>query len=203
MHKRYLVAGYRLFFAALTFVAVITQFLNIHQRPNFSELNFFSFFTIESNIFAAAIFALTGLVLLVNKKDDKWVMLRGAATLYMVITGIVYVLLLSGLEESLQTTLPWVNTVLHYLMPAVVLADWLVAPANRHINFKKALVWLGFPVAYVIYSLIRGPVANWYPYPFLNPTEHGYLSVGITSAAIALFALGITWLLTRVRLLPR
>ncbi|WP_280481932.1 Pr6Pr family membrane protein, partial [Nocardia cyriacigeorgica] len=29
------------------------------------------------------------------------------------------------------------------------------------------------------YTLIRGPVVDWYPYPFLDPREQGYVSLVI------------------------
>jgi len=31
------------------------------------------------------------------------------------------------------------------------------------------LIFLVYPVAYGAYSLIRGPIVDWYPYPFLDP----------------------------------
>ena len=33
--------------------------------------------------------------------------------------------------------------------------------------------WLIFPIVYVVYSLVRGPIADWYPYPFLDPNLDG------------------------------
>ena len=38
-------------------------------------------------------------------------------------TGIVFALLLSGLQEELQTAVPWVDFVVHQLMPLVLVAD--------------------------------------------------------------------------------
>jgi len=90
-------------------------------------------------------------------------MLRGAASLYMAITGIVFSVLLAGLDVEL-TAVPWDNTVLHYIMPVVVVADWVIDLPGTRIAFKSALVWLAFPLTYVAYSLIRGHLTGWYPY---------------------------------------
>lgn len=199
MHKRFVIAGYRLGFGVLTLAAVAVQFWHGLERPEFSTANFFHFFTIESNILAAMIFVIAGLGVLAGKKaSDGFARLRGAATVYMVVTGIVYVLLLSGLEESLQTPIPWINTVLHYVMPVAVLADWLLVPPKRRIAFGRAAVWLIFPLAYGVYSLVRGHITDWYPYPFLNPAEQGYGGVAAAGAAIAVGLVGVVWIVSRI-----
>jgi len=186
---------YKLGIAALVFVAVIVQFLHgTATNPTFNVTNFFSFFTIESNILAATIFAVTGAWYLRGKSANSLVLVRGAAALYMTITGIVYSLLLSGLEDSLQTPIPWVNFVLHYLFPFVAFADWFIDRPAHKVTFKKSLWWLVFPVLYLVYSLVRGPLVNWYPYPFLNPANGGYgmvfvTAIGITMCGLVLCAL--------------
>ncbi len=50
---------------------------------------------------------------------------RGAATFCMLVVGIIFSLLLSNLESGL---LPWTNFVLHYVMPVVLIGDWLAIP---------------------------------------------------------------------------
>jgi hypothetical protein len=195
MHKRYLLGSYRLFFGLLGLAAVIVQLSHQIPKGSYVLTNFFSFFTIESNIMAFCLLVGTGLLTLRNKSTDSLVGVRGAITLYMVITGIIYTLLLSGLQQSLQTTIPWVNTVVHYILPVVVLLDWLVDKPRITLPFKRALLWILFPVAYLVYSLIRGHATGWYPYPFLNVGQHGYLQVVVTSAIIAVFGIGLTALL--------
>lgn len=196
MHKRFGVPLYRLFFGGLAAAAVITQYLHgVNTVSGFQPINFFSYFTIQSNILAALIFLVAGLAGLSGKQGSQLALLRGAATFYMTATGIVYALLLSGLEVSLQTTIPWVNTVLHYIMPMAVLADWLVNRPARKVVFKEAVLWLSFPAAYVAYSLVRGLVVDWYPYPFLNPSENGYWHVAFICTCIAAALVGITWFL--------
>lgn len=186
---------YRLVFAALALAAVGTQFALGLRREEFIVANFFSFFTIESNLIAAAVFLITGFAALRSADTGRFTLLRGAATLYMTTTGVIYFLLLRGLEASLQTPVPWVNTALHYVMPAAVLIDWLVAPPNRRVTFRRALVWLLFPVAYVVYSLIRGPLVGWYPYPFLDAREQSYGQIAVTSLVMSVGLVALTALL--------
>jgi hypothetical protein len=67
-------------------------------------------------------------------RDERSALFDGARTgavLYMAITGFVFALLLSWLQEELQTAIPWVDFVVHKLMPVVLVVDWLVDPP-RH-----------------------------------------------------------------------
>jgi carbon starvation protein CstA len=63
-----------------------------------SLANFFSFFTIESNLLAIVVLLIGGVL---DPRGARWAWLRGAATLYMVITGIVYAALLANAEVGL------------------------------------------------------------------------------------------------------
>jgi hypothetical protein len=204
MKKRYLVIFLRLFFGLLTFTAIIVQIIHVVHLHAFNPVNFFSYFTNLSNIFAGFVLVASAMYLAGSRKpsatDD---LVRGAVTMYMVITGVVYSLLLSGYE--LGHLLPWVNIVLHYIMPIVVLADWLCQPQRTKITAKQGLWWLVFPMLYLVYSLIRGPIAHWYPYPFLNPDKTGgYAGVAAYCVVILLGFLSVSWAMRALgRRLPR
>ncbi len=203
MTRSRILGAVRLAFALLALAAVGTQLALGLQRETFVVANFFSFFTIESNLIGAFVLLLAGVGALRSADPGRFALLRGAATLYMTTTGIIYFLLLRGLEASLQTPVPWINTVLHYVMPLALLADWLIVPPKRRIAFGQALVWLLFPLAYVAYSLIRGSIVGWYPYPFLNANEQSYGQIAVTGLVILAGLLGVTALLvTRTRRRP-
>ncbi len=197
MRRAYLLTGYRLFFGLLGFSAVITEVATLHQRGRLDAFNFFSYFTIQSNLIAVAILLLTASLFSQALPAHTLAMVRGAATLYIVTTGIVFSLLLAGIEGAEFTAVPWDNWVLHYIMPLAVAVDWFVDLPAERLPWRRAIVWLLYPLAYVVYSLIRGPVVGWYPYPFLNPAPHGYIAVVGTSIAIALGLAAFIWVLTR------
>lgn len=71
-------------------------------------MHFFSFFTIEANILAAAVMLIGSWLLFAKKGDDpRWFnLLRASAATYMAVTGIVYNLLLRGIELPQGSTLP-------------------------------------------------------------------------------------------------
>jgi hypothetical protein len=173
---RALVTVYRIVFAVLAAVAVGWQ-AHLVVADGRSLVNFFSYFTIESNIVGIVVFAWGALVL--RGAPD---LLRGAAVVYLAITGVVYALLLSGLPGQ---EVGWVNTVVHKVMPIVLVLDWLIAPPTSALPLRRVWSWLVFPLLYLVYTLIRGPFAHWYPYPFLDPREHGYGHVVVGAVGVA------------------
>jgi hypothetical protein len=104
------------------------------------------------------------------------------AAINMVVVGIVFAVLLRN--SDLGALLPWVNFVVHYLMPCVVVLDWVVLPPRIRLGVRELLVCLIFPALYLVYVLVRGSIVNWYPYPFLNPVKGGYGGVAAYAVAV-------------------
>ncbi|MBH2007319.1 Pr6Pr family membrane protein [Candidatus Saccharibacteria bacterium] len=195
-NKKFLI-GYKLFFSLLGFGAIITEIATTVERGNFSPTNFFSYFTIETNILVTLTLLLSAIAIAAGK-NSKLDTLRSAVTVYILIVGIGFSVLLAGIEGIVLTAVPWDNTVLHYILPIAVLVDFLIDRPKRKLSFKKSLVWLLFPVTYLIYSLLRGGLIGWYPYPFLNPDIEGYGAVAITVAGLLALSLVLIWIVTRL-----
>lgn len=156
--------------------------------PGVSDTDYFSYFTVLSNLFAAAML-LHGGLRPASERSRTVELFRGAAVVYILTTGIVYLLLLSGHAP----TYPWANAILHYLMPVAVTLDWLADPPRTRLEPARAVVlWMAFPLLYIIYTLTRGAIVGWYPYFFVNPHRNGgyllvagdCLAVGIGIAAL-------------------
>jgi hypothetical protein len=179
--RRGTIATYRLGFGVLTIAAIGTQLLDLAGRGTFDPVNYFSYFTIQSNLIATAVL-LIGAARWQAPRSATLDLVRGGAVVYMSITGIVFTLLLSGTD--VDTAIPWVNTVVHELMPIVMVIDWLVDPPAHRISFQRSLLWLSYPVVWIVYILIRGAAVGKYPYPFLDPANGGYGSVAVYSVAI-------------------
>ena len=158
--------------------------------PGFSAVNFFSFFTNISNIYGDIIFLLIAFDIV--RKQHVRDALRGSATLYLTIVGVVFSVLLVNLESPL---IPWVNAIVHYIMPIAVIVDWCLDPPQTRIARRDVAVWLVLPIAYVVYTMVRGPIAHWYPYPFMNADVLGYAGVAPYLLAIVVFTLLVSWLL--------
>ncbi len=184
----------RLFFGLLTLAAIITQ-LTIQVQLGFSVVNFFSYFTNLSNIFALVVLLMSAIFLVQRRElTPTFELVRGASVVGMALVGIVFGVLLR--DEDLGSLLPWVNFVLHYVMPVVMVADWLYQPPKTRLVFAQTWVWLIFPFLYLVYSLIRGSVVGFYAYPFFNPAKvGGYGGVTLYCVAILVVFLILIWLI--------
>ncbi len=65
--------------------------------------------------------------------------------------------------------------------------DWLLAPPTVAIPLWRSVVWLAYPIVWTAYTLARGALVGWYPYPFLDPSNGGYASVALYVVAILVF----------------
>jgi hypothetical protein len=181
-------------------VALTAQFQLAITRGNFVKVNFFSFFTVESNI--AAAFVLIALEFREASALERLARaIRPPVTLYMTMTGVIYAVLLAPASADVGLTAQWVDVIVHEIAPLVVFLDWILAPPQRRPVLRDLRLWLIFPVVYVVYSLIRGPIADWYPYPFLDPNLDGgagkvAIMVVVLVPCVALMAVGLVKLAT-------
>lgn len=180
--------------ALLAAAAIAVNLDHAAARPEFRLIDFFSYFTNLSNLFAIAVLLVAAAR---NPSSRRWELVRGAATFCMTVTGLVYALLLA--DVHLGVTDPWINTVLHRVMPAFMVLDWWLA-RRATVTTGQAMRWLAIPLAYLAYSLIRGPLAgDWYPYPFVDPTRSGgYARVAFVGAGLAAAMMLLAALLSRL-----
>lgn len=180
--------------ALLALAALTAIGYDVAAGPGVSDADYFSYFTVLSNLFASAML-LYGALSPAHERSRTIEMCRGAAVVYILTTGIVYLLLLSGHAPAY----PWVNAILHYLMPVAVTLDWLIDPPHIRLDPARTIVpWMVFPVLYIVYTLTRGAIVNWYPYLFVNPhRDGGYLLVTGDCVAVGIgiiaLILATTW----------
>lgn len=181
-----------LFFGLLNSSALLVAFyLSLSIIPIF-----FSYFTVLSNILITGFFIYLGIY---NPKKISRTLnwFRGAAVLYMSMTGVIYWSILVN-NHSLSID-PWINMTLHGVMPIAAFLSWILFPLNNKLVYRNALQWLSLPLLFVFITLIRGLYVNWYPYFFLNPViEGGYLKVSLNILGIlicsGLAGLALIWL---------
>jgi hypothetical protein len=189
----------RLVAIVLVVAAMVTAAVDLLSANNFDPTRFFAFFTIQSNIIGVAAFVW----LLVERGGERsrgLDLLRGAAVVYLTVTFFVVIFLLSGADVQLE--LAWVDFVLHKLFPVIVVLDWIFDPPETRLTPRDAILWLVYPIVWVVLTLIRGASDGWYPYPFLDPADGGYGQVTVTVVAITLGFLviaGITVAIGNVR----
>ena len=167
-------------------LAAVGRQLAVHVGLGYSVVNFFSYFTNLANLFAAGVLvagsrpaehpSAAARRTTVRGAALRGAALRGAAVTYMTVVGIVFAVLLRHVD--LGSLRPWVNTVLHTVMPVAVGIEWIARPPSAALDRRQVLTWLAFPLVYLVYVLARGAAVGWYPYPFLAPaTAGGYRGV--------------------------
>jgi hypothetical protein len=174
IHTHPVYRALRLAVAILGIVSLAWIPLRNIDVDTFSTSNYFSYFTVLSNVLGVIALLVGGLV---DPQSTRWQLFRGAATLYMVITGIIYAVLLANIDVTLNDK--WINDTMHRYLPLVLLVDWVLNPPRVQISDRQAVTWLWFPFVYGAYTLIRGPFVDWYPYPFIDPRTQGYLQMAI------------------------
>lgn len=167
---------------ALGWFALALQYIILAEGRSGAALravtvNFFSYFTILSNLLTAAVLAAVALGApgrlgrLLTRPAAQ-----GAAALYMGVTGLIYTAVLAQLWQP-QGWQFVADALLHYVMPVLYVLYWLIGAPKGGLGWRHAALWLVFPVAYGLYTLARGPSSGFYPYPFLDAGALGYPAV--------------------------
>lgn len=64
-------------------------------------------------------------------------------------------------------------------------ARWLLVTRTVRGPWRRPLVWLCYPVAFLVFSWVRGALDGWYPYDFLDPRlDGGWPAVIATSTGV-------------------
>ncbi|MCB1246871.1 MAG: Pr6Pr family membrane protein [Acidimicrobiia bacterium] len=162
-------------------VSLVVSFADAAGVDGFNPVNYFSYFTIESNILAMVLMLGQAIVPAWMVRNGRF---RGAVTLYMTVTLLVYAVILRPLGADVGEYRVWVDYIQHTAGPIALIGDWFLFPPRDRYPSSLLAKWLVFPLAFLVYSLIRGSMVEWYPYPFLDPADGGYLAVTIASVAI-------------------
>lgn len=183
------VSAIRLAIAALIAVAVVATFAETAGRTAVNPFNFFGYFTLQSNIFFGAVLGWTAIVALARVPAPPYlVYARAAVTVYIVMVGLVYAVLLAPLAEAGGVPVPWANTALHIITPVYAIVDWVLVGDRPRLAQRWFWTILVYPVVWVAVVLARGASDGWVPYPFLAPSN-GYDVVALYCLVIFAIAL--------------
>jgi hypothetical protein len=73
---------------------------------------------------------------------------------------------------------------LHAVVPVRYVVYWLMLAPKSRLAWKSVLLWLIYPLAYLIYALARGTLSGRYSYPFIDVGELGYSRVFLKTAML-------------------
>lgn len=156
-------------------------------------LRLLGYFTIQSNLLVAiSTFALARDP---QRNGRVWRVLRLAGLVGIAVTGLVHWFLLRPLLD-LDGWSALCDLLLHVAVPLLAVTGWLVFGPRPRVTPGAVLATLAWPAAWLAYTLVRGSVTGYYPYPFLDIGVRG-------GAAVAIACLGVLGLILVIALLVR
>ena len=174
--------------------AVILQYgISVLGAPGFLRANlaYFSFFTILSNILAAATLLAVAAPASPARRFLTAPGTRTAVAVYMCVVGLVFFIVLRPILH-LTGVSAFTNVLLHYLMPPLYVLAWLLFVPKRGLRFAQLPLWQLFPLVYCLWVLVRGAIIGRYPYPFLDAASYGYRQISLNILVLALLFTAIS-----------
>jgi len=192
---------YRLLFLFLCEAGIVLQYAEVAHIGDAAMLT--CYYTILSNLLCFVYFA----VLTVAQRKKENPLLKGAVTMCIAVTGLVYHFMLNGAMQAdsgtVSTALYAGNLLVHYIVPAMAVLDYFLFFPKGQYKSLYPLAWLLLPYAYFGFVLARaevsdkrfsgfGSASSRFPYPFLDVDLYGWDKVLLIvfAVTVAFIALG-------------
>jgi hypothetical protein len=172
----------RLVAALVGVVALVGDFDYVQGFTAFATANWFSYFTTQSAMAGVVVLAASGAHALRGGVEPRLMAaVRAIVVSYVVVSGVVFgLIVLESSAQSYYVEVPWSSRLLHFVLPAYALLDWVVAPGRPRVPWQAVGWAMAFPVAWCAFTEVRGPRVGWYPYFFMDPAQVG-VPVGIVA----------------------
>ena len=181
--------------ALVVLVGVLTQlFVTATTTGGFfatnpqRTLNVMAFFTVQSNVLVGVTSAWLALHPAPGGTAQR--SLRLAALVGISVTGIVFHLVLRQLQD-LQGAAAFADLLLHTVSPFLCVSGWLLFGPRGAIDRRVVAGALVFPVAWLVFTLVRGAAVGFWPYPFLNADDLGFGVVLVNCLLVAVLFTGL------------
>ncbi|MBE6835027.1 MAG: hypothetical protein E7515_02100 [Ruminococcaceae bacterium] len=153
----------------------------VYYSVDYGRFNFFSYFTVQSNIYVCFYLLCLAFAVFGNENAKKIAfspMVKLTVTTYIIVTGAVYC---GGIPMKMTPPLYWdgfqhamlsfVQVFHHMFIPVLMVIIFFIPPTDRKIQLKKLPIVGIYPFVYSVFSIIRGAVSNpqFYAYPFYRP----------------------------------
>ena len=184
--------------ALIAGVALVVQFILLIDRDG-SVVNFFSYFTIESNILVLIASAM--IFVKADRGGTAFGILRLAGLVGITITGIIFSTVLAGSVE-LNGIDWWTDKAFHYVVPAMAVIGFVIIKPRTRLD-KSALWFMVWALGWLAYTLIRGAVSHPryavtdttfsdVPYDFLDVDAHGGGAVAVACVGVLVIGLALS-----------
>jgi hypothetical protein len=133
-----------------------------------NPFDFFGYFTNQTSLLMGVVLITTGILAVVQRRPPSWLIsLRGMATSYLIVVAVIYNVLVPGTG----TAPPWVSALLHVIVPAYAVLDWVLVNDRPALPWRGLWILLPYPIVWLVVVLSRGATDGWVPYGFLLPAN--------------------------------
>ena len=188
-----------LIFRIILLIFILTGiFINlVAKKYSFNLL--LSYYTIQSNIIVSIVLILEIINYFRNlnclKKEETLQNIKGATTIIILITGIIFAVLLTPYTREWKGLRLLSSYILHYISPTMCLIDFLFFDKRtKKLGYKKIIFWFCYPILYYIFGIIRILFLDGFvPYPFMDIKNLGFIksSMILVSLVIIFYLLAI------------
>ena len=185
--------------AAVATFAVVFQLVLVWQGhavldetdpPSLGErlIRFVGYFTVLANIMIAW---MAWTIALGRDRDTaSWRTLRLTSLVAITVTGLVHWFLLRPLLDLTGADY-LADKLLHVAVPLLAVVGWVAFGPRGRVQWRDVVASPVFPIAWLVYTLVRGAITDFYPYPFLDADAEGYAAVSVACVGIAVLFVGL------------
>ena len=104
------------------------------------------------------------------------------------VTGVVYHVALAQILDGIHQL---GNQLVHTVVPLLAVIGWLIFGPPGQTSRRIACLSALYPFCWLIFTLARGAVISWYPYPFIDVTQLGYGKTILNCFWVSLLLFGL------------
>lgn len=168
------------------------------------------YYTVQSNLLVSifSVYMLYAMLQQFNLQNTRFLRLKAAVTMSIMITCVVYHLMLAPLAENFWRV---ENMLCHYIVPLYFLLDTLIVDRQKQYKWFDPIWWTVLPVFYMLFALVNGfflkipiPEAKDSPfaYFFLNVPKYGWEYVLMYAGVIFIAYLFFGYVLYGIKSIP-
>lgn len=151
-------------------------------------VQFFSYFTIQSNILVCVTTAM--LAVSPARADRVFRVLRIAALYGITVTLVVYWVALAPLVDFSGVAAA-TNLGLHLVVPVLAIVGWALFGPHEGGGMRSLALSLIWPAAFMVLTVVQGAATGFYPYPFVDIEELGVARVAVNATIILVVLLAV------------
>ena len=166
---------YKIIISVIGIFAVINGFFTTNLKFDIETIYYFTY---QSNILVIIYFFLD-IINIIKKNETFYPRLKGAVTMSITVTFLIYHFLLSPTAEKYEGLEYIRNIILHYIVPIMTILDYIIFDKKGIYKIIDPLLWLLIPFLYFAFILIRARLGepfsdgSYYPYFFVDIDKYG------------------------------